>query len=118
MFDAGAIYIGARMYDSQGPAAVRRLLVRRDQLLNDNASDKIAFVFDPFHDRQTRVWFELNPLGVKGAGEAGAIGAPPSVVNAIVDAIHAHTGVKHVDMPVTAASLWKVIEANRGKKAA
>ncbi len=59
-----------------------------------------------------------NPLGVKGAGEAGAIGAPPSVVNAIVDAIHAHTGVKHVDMPVTAASLWKAIEATRGKKAA
>ncbi len=59
-----------------------------------------------------------NPLGVKGAGEAGAIGAPPSVVNAIVDAIHAHTGVKHIDMPVTAASLWKAIEANRGKKAA
>jgi carbon-monoxide dehydrogenase large subunit len=61
---------------------------------------------------------KTNPLGVKGAGEAGAIGAPPSVVNAIVDAIYAHTGVKHVDMPVTAASLWKVIEANRGKKAA
>jgi carbon-monoxide dehydrogenase large subunit len=59
-----------------------------------------------------------NPLGVKGAGEAGAIGAPPAVVNAIVDAIHAHTGVKHVDMPVTAASLWRVIEANRAKKAA
>ena len=61
---------------------------------------------------------KTNPLGVKGAGEAGAIGAPPSVVNAIVDAIHAHTGVKHVDMPVTAASLWKVIEANRKKSAA
>ena len=61
---------------------------------------------------------KTNPLGVKGAGEAGAIGAPPSVVNAIVDAIHAHTGVKHVDMPVTAASLWAVIEANRGKQAA
>jgi len=59
-----------------------------------------------------------NPLGVKGAGEAGATGAPPSVVNAIVDAIYPHTGVKHVDMPVTAASLWQVIEANRGKKAA
>ena len=61
---------------------------------------------------------KTNPLGVKGAGEAGAIGAPPSVVNAIVDAIHAHTGVKHVDMPVTAASLWAVIEAHQGKKAA
>ncbi|WP_428665425.1 xanthine dehydrogenase family protein molybdopterin-binding subunit [Reyranella sp.] len=59
-----------------------------------------------------------NPLGVKGAGEAGAIGAPPSVINAIVDAIHAHTGVKHIDMPVTPATLWAVIEAHRGKKAA
>jgi carbon-monoxide dehydrogenase large subunit len=55
---------------------------------------------------------------VKGAGEAGAIGAPPSVVNAIVDAIFTHTGVKHVDMPVTAATLWKIIDVNRGKKAA
>jgi len=61
---------------------------------------------------------KTNPLGVKGAGEAGAIGAPPSVVNAIVDAIFPHTGVKHVDMPVTAASLWKIIDVNRGKKAA
>ncbi len=61
---------------------------------------------------------KTNPLGVKGAGEAGAIGAPPAVINAIVDAIYPHTGVKHVDMPVTAASLWAVIAANRTKKAA
>ncbi|MEP6618311.1 MAG: DUF5916 domain-containing protein [bacterium] len=66
LFDANAVYVGARMYDAQGGNAVRRLLVRRDQLLNDNASDKIALVLDPYHDRQTRVWFELNPLGVKG----------------------------------------------------
>jgi hypothetical protein len=66
LFDANAIYVGARMFDSQGPAGVRRLLVRRDQLLNDNASDKIALVLDPYRDRATRVWFELNPLGVKG----------------------------------------------------
>jgi carbon-monoxide dehydrogenase large subunit len=59
-----------------------------------------------------------NPLGVKGAGEAGAIGAPPAVINAIVDAIYPHTGVKHVDMPVTASSLWAVIDAHRAKKAA
>ena len=61
---------------------------------------------------------KTNPLGVKGAGEAGAIGAPPAVVNAIVSAIHEHTGIKHVDMPVTSASLWAVIETHRGKKAA
>jgi hypothetical protein len=66
LFDANAIYVGARMYDTAGPAGIRKLLVRRDQLLDDNASDKIALVLDPYHDRQTRVWFELNPLGVKG----------------------------------------------------
>jgi carbon-monoxide dehydrogenase large subunit len=59
-----------------------------------------------------------NPLGVKGAGEAGAIGAPPAIVNAIVDAIYAHTGVKHVDMPVTPATLWALIEGRRSRKAA
>ena len=63
LFDESAIYVGARMYDT---GSVRKLLVRRDQLLDDNASDKIALVLDPYHDRQTRVWFELNPLGVKG----------------------------------------------------
>jgi carbon-monoxide dehydrogenase large subunit len=61
---------------------------------------------------------KTNPLGVKGAGEAGAIGAPPSVINAIVSAIHPHTGITHVDMPVTAASLWAAIVTHRTKKAA
>jgi carbon-monoxide dehydrogenase large subunit len=61
---------------------------------------------------------KTNPLGVKGAGEAGAIGAPPAVVNAIISAIHPHTDAAHVDMPVTAASLWAVIAANRRKQAA
>ena len=65
-YDASALYIAARMFDSRGPRGIRKLLVRRDQLLNDNASDKIAVVLDPYHDRQTSVWFELNPLGVKG----------------------------------------------------
>jgi carbon-monoxide dehydrogenase large subunit len=79
----------------------------------------------PRADVVPRVHFDMhnslcktNPMGMKGAGEAGAIGAPPAVVNAIVDAICPHTGVKHVDMPVTAASLWQVIEANRGRRAA
>ncbi|HEY0024775.1 MAG TPA: DUF5916 domain-containing protein [Longimicrobium sp.] len=66
LYDASAVYVGARMFDSAGPSGVRKLLVRRDQLLNDNASDKIAVVLDPYRDRQTSVWFELNPLGVKG----------------------------------------------------
>lgn len=61
---------------------------------------------------------KTNPLGVKGAGEAGAIGAPPAVINAIVDAIHPHTGIAHVDMPVTPATLWAAIDSTRRKKAA
>ena len=66
LHDATTLYVGARMYDTGGPKGVRALLARRDQLLDGNASDKIALVFDPFRDRNTRVWFELNPLGVRG----------------------------------------------------
>jgi carbon-monoxide dehydrogenase large subunit len=51
-----------------------------------------------------------NPLGVKGCGEAGAIGAPPAVINAIVDAL-AHLGVRDVPMPATPYNLWKTIQA-------
>jgi hypothetical protein len=51
LYDANALYVGARMYDSEGPSGIRKLLVRRDQLLNDNASDKIDIVLDPYHDR-------------------------------------------------------------------
>jgi carbon-monoxide dehydrogenase large subunit len=43
-----------------------------------------------------------NPLGVKGAGEAGAVGAPAAVVNAVVNAL----GVRHLDMPLTPQKLW------------
>ncbi len=49
-----------------------------------------------------------NPLGVKGAGEAGAIGAPPAVINAMVDAL-AELGVGSIDMPATPQSVWRAI---------
>ena len=48
-----------------------------------------------------------NPLGVKGAGEAGAVGAPPAVINAIVNAL----GVRHIDMPATPNRIWEVLRA-------
>jgi carbon-monoxide dehydrogenase large subunit len=49
-----------------------------------------------------------NPLGVKGCGEAGAIGSPPTVVNAVIDALHSggHTHVSHIDMPVSPSRVW------------
>ena len=53
---------------------------------------------------------KANPLGVKGAGEAGSVGSPPAVINAIVDALHAK-GVRHVDMPATPKRVWEAIRA-------
>jgi carbon-monoxide dehydrogenase large subunit len=50
----------------------------------------------------------VNPLGVKGVGEAGTIGATPAIVNAIVDALSPY-GVKHLDMPVRPENVWKII---------
>jgi carbon-monoxide dehydrogenase large subunit len=49
-----------------------------------------------------------NPLGVKGCGEAGAVGAPPAVINAVVDAL-SEFGVEHVDMPASPSKLWGLI---------
>lgn len=50
-----------------------------------------------------------NALGMKGAGEAGAIGAPPAVINALVDALSIY-GVRHVDMPATPLKIWRIIQ--------
>ncbi|MBV9773996.1 MAG: carbohydrate binding family 9 domain-containing protein, partial [Gemmatimonadetes bacterium] len=67
-YDAEALYIGARMYDTLGAAGVRSRLVRRDQNVE---SDYIQFVFDTFHDHAGRTIFQVNPAGVKyDAGQA------------------------------------------------
>jgi carbon-monoxide dehydrogenase large subunit len=59
-----------------------------------------------------------NPLGVKGCGEAGAIGAPAAVINAIVDAL-APLGVRDIEMPANAERVWHAIQnARESKKAA
>ena len=59
-----------------------------------------------------------NPLGVKGAGEAGAIGSPPALINAIVDAL-APLGIAHIDMPATPEVVWRAIrDAGARPKAA
>ncbi len=51
-----------------------------------------------------------NPLGVKGCGEAGAIGSPPTVINAIIDALNSGGhAVDHIDMPATPARVWQAI---------
>jgi carbon-monoxide dehydrogenase large subunit len=55
---------------------------------------------------------KTNPLGVKGAGEAGTVGALPAVANAIVDAL-SEFGVRHVPMPATAERLWRIMQEAR-----
>ena len=54
----------------------------------------------------------VNPLGVKGVGEAGTIGCSPAVVNSVVDAL-SHLGVRHIDMPMTPEKLWKLVQGGR-----
>jgi len=51
---------------------------------------------------------KTNPLGVKGAGEAGSVGAMPAVANAIVDALSG-LGVRHIAMPATPEVVWRAI---------
>ncbi len=53
-----------------------------------------------------------NPLGVKGAGEAGSVGSPPALINAIVDALSID-GVTHIDMPATPETVWKALSTAR-----
>jgi carbon-monoxide dehydrogenase large subunit len=67
------------------------------------ADDLPSFVVDASHGTPCT----HNPLGVKGCGEAGAIGSPPAVINAICNAL----GVKDVPMPATPFTVWKAAQA-------
>ena len=58
-----------------------------------------------------------NPMGVRGCGEAGAIGAPPAVINAVVDALSDY-GVTHIDMPATPQRVWRTIQGHAHARAA
>jgi carbon-monoxide dehydrogenase large subunit len=52
---------------------------------------------------------KTNPLGVKGVGEAGCVGAPPAIMNALLDALRP-LGVKHLDMPATPRRVWEALQ--------
>ncbi len=56
-----------------------------------------------------------NPMGVKGAGEAGSIGATPAAMNAVVDALYRGYGIKTLDMPAIPLKIWQAIQAAGGK---
>jgi aerobic carbon-monoxide dehydrogenase large subunit len=67
-----------------------------------------------FHVDSNPVPTKSNPLGVKGAGEAGCVGAMPAVANALVDALSV-LGINHVEMPATPEVLWRAIHEARAK---
>ena len=87
------------VYDEQGQLITGELM--------DYALPK-ASQMPWFETDRTETPSPVNPLGVKGVGEAGTIGATPAIVNAVVDALSPY-GVKHIDMPVRPEKVWKLI---------
>lgn len=77
------------------------------------ASDAPSFVFET---RNTPC--KTNPMGVKGAGEAGAIGSCPAVINAVIDALDRGYGIRHIDMPATPLKVWTLIDEAKKTRAA
>jgi len=82
------------------------------QLLSGSFMDYALPHADQFPDIEVEL-LEIpcatNPLGVKGAGEAGAVGSPPALINAIIDAL-SPDGVTHIDMPATPERVWRALE--------
>jgi carbon-monoxide dehydrogenase large subunit len=76
--------------------------------LNDYAVPKAGMLPTYELDRTVTVT-TVNPMGAKGAGEAGTIASTPAVANAVVDAL-SHLGVKHVDMPYTPERVWRAMQ--------
>jgi carbon-monoxide dehydrogenase large subunit len=91
------------VYDQDGQLLTGTLM---DYAL-PNAEEVPAFVTDLLETPSPR-----NPLGAKGVGEAGTIGAPPAVVNAVLDAL-APLGIKSIDMPLKPEKIWALVQAAR-----
>jgi carbon-monoxide dehydrogenase large subunit len=91
------------VYDEQGQLVTGTLM--------DYAIPKASMIPRLELDR-TETPTDVNPLGIKGVGEAGTIGATPAIVNAIVDALSPF-GVRHVDMPVKPENVWRIINRQR-----
>jgi carbon-monoxide dehydrogenase large subunit len=89
------------------------------QLVNGSFMDYIMPRADntpPFDFHYTEVPSPSNRLGVKGAGEAGTIGATPAVANAVIDAL-ASAGAPAIDMPMTPHKIWQALQSGKAKAA-
>ena len=67
--------------------------------------------FPFFHFETRNVPSTTNAMGIKGAGEAGTIGAAPAALNAVTDALYRAYGIGHIEMPATPARIWSAIQA-------
>jgi carbon-monoxide dehydrogenase large subunit len=96
---AQALYEGA-VYNDQGELVTGTM--------NDYAIPKASMV--PYYELSRTVTpSPVNPMGVKGAGEAGTIASTPAVANAVIDAV-SHLGIKHLDMPLTPEKVWRAMQ--------
>jgi carbon-monoxide dehydrogenase large subunit len=95
---AQALYEGAQ-YDGDGQLVTGTL--------SDYAVPRASMLPD-YELSRTVTISPVNPMGVKGAGEAGTIASTPAVVNAVVDAV-SHLGIKNIDMPLTPERVWRAM---------
>jgi carbon-monoxide dehydrogenase large subunit len=101
---AQALWEGA-VYDDEGQLMTSSLM--------DYAIPKAEFL-PSFELDRTETPSDVNPLGVKGVGEAATIASTPAVVNAVVDAL-SQLGITHLDMPLTPERVWRAIGAAGGE---
>jgi carbon-monoxide dehydrogenase large subunit len=106
---AGQALGEALIYDNDGGQLISGSFM---DYMMPRASDFPTMAIDA-HEVPTK----MNPLGVKGAGEAGCVGALPAVMNAVNDALKPF-GIRHFEMPATSERLWQAIHAASGGKAA
>jgi carbon-monoxide dehydrogenase large subunit len=92
------------VYDENGQLLTASLM--------DYAIPKAGF-FPTFEVDRTETPTDVNPLGVKGAGETGTIASTPAVVNAVMDAL-APLGITHIDMPLTPERVWRAMQQAKG----
>jgi carbon-monoxide dehydrogenase large subunit len=102
-----------------GQAVMERVVYDRDsgQMLSGSFMDYAmprADDFPPIKVESNPCPTKLNPLGAKGAGEAGTVGALPAVVNAVLDAV-APLGVTHIEMPTTPDRIWQAMRTSRSR---
>ncbi len=75
-----------------------------------------ADLVPPIHFETRNVPSKANALGMKGAGEAGTVGATPAALNAVVDALYRAYGISHIEMPATPSRIWQTIAEVEGTR--